>query len=333
MYRKFSLQDVETIQNNFFENLNYILRKEKCENIKQFIKNICQEGEHMIYFNRNQPIFRCEKSSQLVSFIDEQQSIQIDIPYEELSKLDGLYKRLFLTAKSKKQSNASIQDILKQACIEGKFNTIHDKPFIVYDIETIGEVFNITQQEFAIAYAATINNGKITYEYIDKDNVEAFVDKMLHFNGYIIGYNNIFFDNPVIIHNTTKKQEDIEILNKKSIDLFTFINHLTGKKIGLNKVASSLIGIEKTLESGLEGANIYKKYLKTGDKKLLDTFKKYCKNDVKMTLYLLFYLVHFQKLYIEGEEKTYSIQDFIHFSGSNHSKPQTNNVITNQRIL
>lgn len=41
----------------------------------------------------------------------------------------------------------------------------------------------------------------------------------------------------------------INTLNKKSLDIFTFLYHSTGKKIGLNKVSSALVGVGKTLDS------------------------------------------------------------------------------------
>jgi len=39
------------------------------------------------------------------------------------------------------------------------------------------------------------------YEYIDQEGLKKFVEKMVNFDGYIVGYNNIGFDNPVCIYN------------------------------------------------------------------------------------------------------------------------------------
>jgi hypothetical protein len=60
------------------------------------------------------------------------------------------------------------------------------------------------------------------YKYIGKEDLDEFVQMMIDFDGYIIGYNNIWFDNPVCIYNSTKNQHDIDILNNKTIDLFVF---------------------------------------------------------------------------------------------------------------
>ncbi|MEI7478007.1 MAG: ribonuclease H-like domain-containing protein [bacterium] len=44
---------------------------------------------------------------------------------------------------------------------------------------------------------------------------------------------------------------------------------------------------------------MYKEYLETGDTKLLDAVKKYCKNDVKMTHLVFLYLLKYKKLHDE----------------------------------
>jgi len=44
-------------------------------------------------------------------------------------------------------------------------------------------------------------------------------------------------------------EEDIQKINEKSIDLFLFVRAMTGKRIGLNKIAEALVSISKTLGS------------------------------------------------------------------------------------
>ena len=39
------------------------------------------------------------------------------------------------------------------------------------------------------------------YTAIMKEDLKAFVDKMLNFDGYIVGFNQIWFDNPVVCYN------------------------------------------------------------------------------------------------------------------------------------
>jgi len=43
----------------------------------------------------------------------------------------------------------------------------------------------------------------------------------------------------------------------------------------------------------------------------LEEFKKYCKNDVRMTALILLYFLHYQKVFMEGEEINFGINDMI----------------------
>lgn len=111
-----------------------------------------------------------------------------------------------------------------------------------------------------------------------------YCDYLLAYPGYIVGYNQIWFDNPVLIHNCRYGQKELDILNQKSLDLFLFVQKMTGKRKKLNAVAQALISSEKTLSSGKEGSDLLKEYKKTGDLKALKKVKEYCKNDVHITL-------------------------------------------------
>jgi len=74
-----------------------------------------------------------------------------------------------------------------------------------------------------------------------------------------------------------------------------------------------LISIWKTLSSWLEWTKLLIEYEKTWDKKLLTKVQNYCKNDVKMTLWVILYLMKYQKLYLDWEEINYDLQDLIKF--------------------
>jgi len=43
----------------------------------------------------------------------------------------------------------------------------------------------------------------------------------------------------------------------------------------------------------------------------LEEFKRYCKNDVRMTALIFLYFMHFKKIFIEGEEVTFTLEDII----------------------
>jgi hypothetical protein len=59
---------------------------------------------------------------------------------------------------------------------------------------------------------------------------------------------------------------------------------------------------------------LYKKYVENNDLEALEEFKKYCKNDVRMTMLVFLYLMHFKKLFIEGEEITFTLEDLVNQS-------------------
>ncbi len=149
---------------------------------------------------------------------------------------------------------------------------------------------------------------------------------MAEFDGYVIGFNNIAFDNPVSVYNIENGTDAmINTINEKSIDLFLFLWNLTGRRIGLNKTAQALVGITKTLESGAEWDTLMKKYEETGDEKYYKEFKKYCKNDVEMTVLVLFYLLKNKKVYLDDTEYTFTGEEFLAMSQKKISKTKKEN--------
>jgi hypothetical protein len=73
------------------------------------------------------------------------------------------------------------------------------KPFLVYDIETTFDGRG-GEQEFAIAYAidSSLNHAEqLNYQYIDRDGLHAFAQQLLDYPGWIVGFNQISFDNPI----------------------------------------------------------------------------------------------------------------------------------------
>jgi type IV secretory pathway VirB4 component len=82
------------------------------------------------------------------------------------------------------------------------------------------------------------------------------------------------------------------------------------------------VAIEKTLDVGAQGDNLRKQYKNTGDKQYLDEFKSYCKNDVKMTALVMLYMLHYKKIFIDGEEHNYTIDQFIKLASKPREKIQ-----------
>lgn len=62
----------------------------------------------------------------------------------------------------------------------------------------------------------------------------------------------------------------------------------------------------------------------------LEEFKKYCKNDVRMTMLIFLYFMHFKKLFIEGEEITFTLQDLVEKS---HQEIKNTNHMIGQNIF
>ena len=72
----------------------------------------------------------------------------------------------------------------------------------MYDIETSLIGSRLEDVEFYIGYSMEEDgDGKMQYDCILQENLNDFVEKMLNFDGYIVGFNQIYFDNPVCIYN------------------------------------------------------------------------------------------------------------------------------------
>ena len=286
--------------------------QEKADKLSDLLKNIFRYGHTVYYFEGNQPNFRIVKESPSdYIFYDEQERIHLCCDSEGINKLHNILKNL------KTQSNTphkSLLDTLIDEFLAGWYRTIEGKPYLVYDIETPIATNDLSKLPFALWYVALSDQNKTNFQanYVAKDNLKKFVDFVLNFDGYIVWYNNIWFDNPVIAYNIWYGEEEIAVINTKSLDLFQVMYNLTGKRIGLNKLSTALIWLKKTLEGAWsEWSTLLKQYTEHGDEKALAKVKEYCKNDVKMTLWVLLYLLKFGKIQTEEEEYNFDHQDLI----------------------
>jgi len=316
MYKRFSLDEIKSIQNTFIQNLYNNMKKERCISLIDFFKKIFRDWSDIYYCSRTEVTFSCSKTeNDKIILRDEKEKIEVVLDEESKKELHNIIKN-FVIKKEKQTWQKTIEQILMDEFSWWWYNTIDGKPYIVYDIETTMSD-DVKDAKFLLWYAMhPAENNKMEYEYISQENIWEFVQKMIDFDWYIIWYNNIWFDNPVSIYNCWGTQEHLNEINKKSIDLYVFLNKLTGKRLWLNKVATALVGIQKTLESGAEWETLWKQYKETGDTKFLEEFKTYCKNDVRMTALLMLYLLHFKKVFIEWEEKTFDEEDFLKLSNN-----------------
>ncbi len=317
MYRKYTLDQLLQTKTSFFQNLSKILYRKRYETLKQYLKDMIKEWNHVYFFNRSNPTFsiKYEWWSSFV-FYDEREKIQLPLQWESLSKLHSLLKD---TRKIKKHATSAqkIDKMLQEWFKSWKhFGHINNKPYLVYDIETTLATQDLSQTKFYLAYAyIVLEPWKWVYKYIWPEAIDAFVDYMLAFDGYIVWFNNIRFDNPVSVYNTNApSNEKIQALNAKSIDLFLFLRNLTWRRLGLNRVASALVWVEKTLSSWAEWDVLMQKYYETWDESFLKEFKAYCKNDVQMTVLVLFYFMYKKSVHLDDEDYEYTLDEFVSLS-------------------
>ena len=309
MYKRFTLNELKTVQNTFISNFYGILKKEHCTLPIDLFKKIFREGNEIYYMNRGDFTFRFQNNKGEYVLMDEREKIQIVLNDEEKREFQSMVKN-FILKKEKIIWQKSIEQILLDEFHTGKYSTIWWKNYMVYDIETDTNIENLKETKFLLAYAMHPTTGnKMTYEYVDQEWLKAFVQKMLDFDWYIVGFNSIAFDNMVSVYNVGGSDDNIKKLNEKSIDLFLFVRAMTGKRLWLNKIAEALVNVSKTLTSWAEWEVLYKKYVENNDLEALEEFKKYCKNDVRMTMLIFLYFMHYKKLFIEGDEITFTLED------------------------
>lgn len=318
-----NLEELRTLQHNFFNNICAVYTKYKHQSLMSFLQEYLSHEQESVYiFDKSKPVLRCYIIPDGYRFIDEQEKIELIVNTQELQTLHNMLKNTGALKAHQKQN--SILDDLLERFVTGDLQHIHEKPFLVYDIETTFTGSHISDQNFEMAY--TIDSGeientsaaetasttkKLPYKYVNADSAKRLCDFLLNYEGYIIGYNQIGFDNPVLSYNAWYGQAEIDILNKKSIDPFLFLRKLTGRRMSLNNVASALISAWKTLSSWKEWEQLLNTRKKTGDKRMLEKVKRYCKNDVQITLWVFLYLLQYSTIQVDNTTYEYTRQQLI----------------------
>ncbi len=323
MYKRFTVPQLTQISNQFLSNLEGIFKKERVYTFKDLLKTLFKQWNEVIYRQWSEPIFKfVRQKDDTIIITDEKDRTELVLDAEGINALNAVCKKD--TSKITK-NNKSVLGIITDAYQAGEFRTILDKPYLVYDIETLYATNDLRWLEFELGYAivSTDTNEDFhkNFKYIWPDWLRKFVDFCMWFDGYIVWFNSLAFDNPVIAYNVGLGDEEIEYLNSKSIDLFMFIWNIANRRIGLNKVATWLVGLVKVLEWGwLEWAKLILEYKKTGDKALINKVKKYCKWDVEMTLWILLYFIKYLEFYLDGDHYTYTVEEFVTHSMNNRNK-------------
>ena len=317
MYKKFTIEELSTIQNNLIPHLHTVIQREKCQWVNDFFKIAFREWNEVMYFDRWNPLITIQLIDNQIHITDEVDNIQIQVPANEKGELNRLMIR-YISKKQRQVWQKTIEQILMDAFVEWKFYDILWKPYLVYDIETALISWEVSEKNFPEYYLwfslEETEPGKMTYSCIMKEDLWKFVQKMIDFDWYIIWYNQIYFDNPVSVYNSWLTQKEVEILNEKSLDLYVFFMQLTGKRMWLNKVSDSLVWVRKTLDSWADVESLWKERIASNDNKILKKIQEYCKNDVRMTALVLLYLLHFKKVDIDNEDYTFTTDEFIKLS-------------------
>jgi len=332
MYKKFTIEELSTIQNNLIPHLHTVIQRERCQWVNDFFKIAFREWNEVMYFDRWNPLITIQLIDNQIYIADEIDNIQIQVPMNDKSSLNHLMIH-YISKKQRQIWQRTIEQILMDTFVEWKFYDILWKPYLVYDIETALISWEVSSQNFPEYYLwfsmEELEPGKMTYSCIMKEDLLRFVQKMLDFDGYIIWFNQIYFDNPVSVYNAWLTDKEVEILNKKSLDLYVFFQQLTWRRMWLNKISDSLVWVKKTLDSWADVESLWKERNNTADNKILKKIQEYCKNDVRMTALVLLYLLHFKKVDMDNEDYTFDIQKVIELSQPIEKKSAINNTKNN----
>ena len=330
MYKKFTMEELTTIQNNLIPHLYTVIQREKCQWVNDFFKIVFRNGHEVMYFDRGNPLLNIQLIDNDIHITDEVDNIQIQIPANDKSSLNRLVIR-YISKKQRQVWQRTIEQILMDTFVEWKFYSALWKPYIVYDIETALISWEVNEKNFPEYYLwfsmEEVEAGKMQYSCIMMEDLKDFVQKLIDFDGYIIWYNQIYFDNPVSVYNVWLTNDEVKILNDKSLDLYVFFQQLTWRRMWLNRVSDSLVWVSKTLDSWADVESLWKEWKESNNQKILKKIQEYCKNDVRMTALVLMYLLHFKKVDLEDGEYTFDIDRFLELSRPMEKRADVNNAV------
>ena len=226
MYKRYDYEQLQTFGGSFFYNLKKILKQENARQIQDFLKNQFTFGDETYYREGSDALFRFKKNQNddgvSYVFIDEKEKIELLVDTNVIKKINS-----FLKSKNSHIKGDNVMDVLFQEYQEEKYRTINNKPYIVYDVETLYATASLKGLAFELGYTITSSESNEIFDkqfkYVDKESIKKYVDYLLDFDGYIIGFNNIGFDNIVIAYNADYGQDVIDKLNSKTIYIFYYL--------------------------------------------------------------------------------------------------------------
>lgn len=145
---------------------------------------------------------------------------------------------------------------------------------LVLDIETqnsfqdVGTRLNLGLLKISVVVAYWYPENKYHVFTVDQmDQLENLISQA----EYLIGFNTIGFDLPVL----QQYMKNINLLDKKQIDILARLEEVLGYKVSLDAVARATLGAQKS-SSGLEAIKMWREGR-------IDELKKYCEQDVRLT--------------------------------------------------
>jgi|688.fasta_scaffold03889_23 DEAD/DEAH box helicase domain-containing protein len=185
--------------------------------------------------------------------------------------------------------------------ISSKFPNI-----LVFDIETIGNISSPNfVEEMQITVVGVYNYSTNEYKTYFPEELSDLEPDLKQAN-LLVGFNNDHFDTPIL-----NKYYSFDLFSIASFDILREFRENTGKRLGLDAIARTTLGSNK---SGT-GANAMTLY--TEGK--LEELAKYCINDVKITKDIFEYCITKKHLIYTSKDgwlrlkanMNYDIDDFI----------------------
>ncbi len=165
--------------------------------------------------------------------------------------------------------------------------------YVVFDLETqniFSDIESSNPADLDISVACAYDSGTDTYTVATHDELQK-LWPIFEEADVLVGYNSNHFDIPLL-----NKYYPGDLTQIKSIDLLEDIRLSLGKRIRLDSVAQATIGAKKSA-NGLQAV----KWWREGD---IESIKKYCKQDVKVTKEIFEFALENKKvLYKDGTKK------------------------------
>jgi uncharacterized membrane-anchored protein YhcB (DUF1043 family) len=174
--------------------------------------------------------------------------------------------------------------------------------YIFLDIETqqsFDDVGGHYPENLNMSLAVTFDYQSL-YKHWNEDDISSLIEYLNKFN-FVIGYNLLEFDYKVLGSYQQTDDDVKEELENKTIDLLALIEEEIGKRISLDEIAKATLNKKKS-GNGLKAI----KFWQAGE---IEKLKRYCEDDVKLTVNLFEFIQKNRCLYYTsyGDKEEISI--------------------------